>query len=296
MRLKAMWTVLAALFALLAAHPAPAASPVVIVDDIGTRVELNAPARRVIALYGAFSEMLYLVGAGDQVIARTQADQFPEAIRTLPSVGTHMRPNVEMIIGLKPDLVIRSATRAEEVPELERIREAGIPVATFAPKDFDAIFSVIERLGVLTGHEDTANKAVSDLKGRLAAVRAHIASGTRAPRVFFEVRADPLTAAGKGSIVEAIIEAAGAVNAIANDKPIVRYDVERLLADQPDFYVVQKGPMNRNPAAPDRRAHFDRVRAVREGRVIEVDEFLFSRPGPRCVDAVEILSRVLYGS
>lgn len=292
-------TVSILLVAVMALVPAPAAphmaASVHVVDDVGSEVQLVQSARRIIPLYGAFAEMLYAMGAGDQVIARTQADLHPPEIQKLPSVGTHMRPNVEMIIGLKPDLVIQSATRRDEIPELERIREAGITVAIFAPNDFKDIFSVMRRLGVLTGHEEEAAQAVGLLEARLATVRRRTTGRSNPPRVFFEVRSDPLTAAGKGSMVEAILEAAGAVNAIGNDKPIVRYAVERLLADDPDYYVVQKGPMNRNPDPPNRRAHFDRLRAVKEGRVLVVDEFLFSRPGPRCVDAVEQLAGTLYG-
>src|SRR5512137_1316527 len=72
-----------------------------IMDDMGHELTLQEPAKRVIPLYGAFAEMLYAIGAGKEVVARTQADQFPPEIVKLPSVGTHMRPNEEMIIGLK---------------------------------------------------------------------------------------------------------------------------------------------------------------------------------------------------
>ena len=113
-------------------------------------------------------------------------------------------------------------------------------------------------------------------------------------RVFFEVRGEPLTGAGKGSIVQDILLAVGAENALENEKAIVQYSFESLLLADPDVYIVQRGPMNRNPMDPRKRAHFDRLRCVRNGKIIFVDEFLFSRPGPRCVDAVEQLAAALY--
>jgi iron complex transport system substrate-binding protein len=263
-------------------------------DDEGRTILLQEPAKRVISLYGAFSEMLYAIGAGQQLAARTQADHFPPEITNLPSVGTHMRPNVEMILGLKPDLVLQSASRKEAIAEMNRLSEAGIPIAVFAPNSFDGIFSAMERLGILTGHEEEAGNRVCELKKRLAAVRSKLTGVERHYRVFFEVRADPLAGAGRGSMVQEILSMAGAENMLESQKSIVQYGLESLLLGDPDIYIVQRGPMNRNPFDPRKRPHFERMRSVRDGKIIYVDEFMYSRPGPRCVDAVEELAGALY--
>jgi iron complex transport system substrate-binding protein len=276
-----------------AAVPTPAWS-VEIVDDLGRTVALEQPARRIVPLYGAFAEMLYAIGAGPQVVARTQADRYPEEVQKLPSVGTHMRPNVEMILGLKPDLVIQSSSRHEAGDEMDRLRDASVPVAVFDPATFEGIFSAMKRLGVLTGREEAAEGAVTGLEARLRAVREKLEEAGERRKVFFEVRAQPLTGAGLGSIVQQILLASGAENVLKSEKAMVQYGFEQLLLDDPDVYIVQEGPMNRNPAPPVERAHYGRLRSVREGRVLVVDEFLYSRPGPRCVDAVEDLASRLY--
>jgi iron complex transport system substrate-binding protein len=282
------------LAALLILSSTPSSWALQVIDDAGQSIELRQPARRVIPLYGAFAEMLYAVGAGSQVVARTQADRIPAEIEQLPSVGTHMRPNVELVIGLKPDLVVQSASRREATPELDRLREAGIPVAVFSPASLEEVFSTMLRLGSLTGHAESAEKAVLQLRERLEGIRSRVISLEKPLSVFYEIRAEPLTTAGAGSIVHRIIEAAGARNAVPNKKGIVQYNFEALLLAEPDVYVVQKGPMNRNPLEPGKRPHFDRLRSVREGRVVFVDELMFSRPGPRSVDAVEELARAIY--
>jgi len=281
-------------FLLVASILPPRAGAVQITDDLGTTVTLSRPAGRIISLYGAFAEMLYAVGAGSRLTARTQADAYPPEILKLPSVGTHMKPNFEMIIGFKPDLVIQSASRREEMPDMERLSGAGIPVAVFAPKSFEDIFSTMERLGVLTGCESEAGAAAARMKQRLARVQAKLAGVEKRRRVFFEVRAEPLTGAGRGSIVQQILAAAGAENVLRSEKAIVQYSLEALLLDDPDVYVMQRGPMNRNPAELAARAHFDRLRCAKEGKIVPVDEFIFSRPGPRCVEAVEQLAAALY--
>jgi iron complex transport system substrate-binding protein len=277
----------------VATCPLPAAS-VQIVDDLGRTISLEHPAARIIPLYGAFAEMLYSIGAGGGVVARTQADSSPDEILKLPSVGTHMHPNVEMILGLKPDLVVQSGSRYEASSEMDRMRDASVPVAVFEPATFEGIFSAMERLGVLTGREGAAREAVAGLRKRLKTVRDRLADVKEPRRVFFEVRAQPLTGAGGGSIVQEILFAAGAVNSLKSDKAVAQYNFERLLLDNPDVYIVQQGPMNRNPMDPRERPHFERLRSVRDGKVLFVDEFIYSRPGPRCVDAVEELAARLY--
>lgn len=286
--------ILSAALCLAALSPPARAAPIRITDDLGHAVTLDKPASRVVPLYGAFAEMLYAIGAGSQVFARTQADRFPPAILDLPSVGTHMRPNVEMILGLKPDLVLQSGGRNEESADLERLHSSGIQVAVFAPRTFEEIFSTMERMGILTGREEEARSAVGGLRERLGAVRKRLGDGVKPLRVFFEVRADPLSAAGRGSIVQEVLTAAGTENVLKNPKAIVRYGFENLLLDDPDVYIVQRGPMNRNPEEPAKRTHYNQLRAVSSGRVIFVDEFIYSRPGPRSVDAVEELASKLY--
>ena len=287
-----VWWCLAGLLSL---HAMPVhAAPVSVTDDWGQTIQRSGPARRIIPLYGAFAEMLFAIGAGPQVVARTDADQEPPEITRLPAVGTHMRPNVEMIVALKPDLVVQSASRRVAMPEIQRVVEAGIPVAVFSPNSFDDIFSTLKRLGTLAGQQDAATKLEEDMRGRLQLVAARLEGVSERRRVFFEVRAEPLTAAGHGSMVQHILDAVRAENVVKAEKALVQMDLEMLLLANPDFYVVQQGPMNRNPAHPGKRQHFQRLQAVQDGRVILVDEYLFSRAGPRCVDAVEQLAAALY--
>jgi iron complex transport system substrate-binding protein len=277
----------------LAAMPGTAA-PLQITDDLGHDVSLQGPARRIIPLYGAFAEMLFAMGAGTEVVARTQADQYPPEIVKLPSVGTHMRPNVEMIIGLKPDLVVQSGSRWAAAGDMSRLKDAGIHVAVFSPNTFEEVFSTMGRLAILVGRSDQGQEVVAALRKRLTVVRERLQNVKERQRVFFEVRPEPLTAAGRGSIVQEIITAAGAENAIKSEKAIVQYSLEALLVAGPDVYIVQRGPMSHNPLAPQKRPHFDQLSSVRKGKVIYVDEYLFSRPGPRCVEAVEQLAKDLY--
>lgn len=279
----------------LAAGRAEAVSPIVMTDDTGAAVRLNKPATRIIALYGAFSELLLALDARELLAARTVADaQLPE-LGHLPAVGTHMRPNAELIVALKPDLVLQLAGRREVLLQTETLRGLGLTVLTFEMDSFEKMFAVLEKLGRLTGRERQAAALLRDWRARLAALRARNA-GRKPLRVFYEARYPNLLAAGQASIVNEIIIAAGGENVVSDDKKLARFNEEALIHADPDAYLIQKGPMNPDPQPLTRRAHYRDLRAARAGRVLVVDEDRFARPGPRAVQAAEDLEQWLHPS
>ncbi len=145
-----------------------------ICDDTGQAVVLSKPAQRIIALYGAYNEILAEMGLLDRLVGRTKADTQPPEIMAKPSIGTHMRPNVEMILGLKPDLIIQDAGAQDAMPGLDQLRQQGVPVAVFHPDTFNSLFAVIQRLGVLTGEPGRAEALTKKLQDKLAAVAARL--------------------------------------------------------------------------------------------------------------------------
>jgi iron complex transport system substrate-binding protein len=265
-----------------------------VTDDLGQVIVLKEPAQRIISLYGAYSEILFAIGAGDKLVARTRADRFPLSILDKPSVGTHLRPNMELVLGLQPDLIIHSVGQKHGHEVIRQIQQSGFTVAVFQPRNFTELFSVIERLGILTGEVANAQALVKDQSSRLRQIDLSLAKSTDRPKVFFEVRYPNLLGAGQGSMVNDVILKAGGVNCLPNEKKLVRINIETLIDRDPDVYLVQEGPMNRSPGRPESRPNFQVLRAVQQGRVFFVDEYVFSRPGPRTIEAVEKLAAYLH--
>ncbi|WP_243838523.1 ABC transporter substrate-binding protein, partial [Nitratidesulfovibrio liaohensis] len=144
-----------------------AGGPVSITDDTGREVRLPHPARRIVALYGAFNELLAAMGLTDRIAARTAADEEPAAIRALPVIGTHMRPSPEMVAAVAPDLVLQMEGRREAGEAVEGLRALGIPVAVFRVGSFDELFGVLRRMGTLTGEPQRAAALEAALRARL---------------------------------------------------------------------------------------------------------------------------------
>jgi iron complex transport system substrate-binding protein len=260
-----------------------------ITDDRGVAVTLGAPPQRIISLYGGLTEILSALGAADRVVARIQGD---ETIPGIPTVGTHLQPNVEMILALRPDLVVQGGV-PKGMPALKRLEAAQVPVAMFAPHDFAGLFSTITRLGVLTGREEAAAALTRSMAAKLEDVTQRVAQRPR-PRVFFEVRELNLLAAGQGSLVNDIITRAGGENLVTSPQKLTLYSLEALIQANPEVYIIQKGPMNRSPEDIYARPYFQELKAVKARRVLVVDESLYSRPGPRSAEAVEQLARFLH--
>ena len=259
-------------------------------------MRLAKPAGRIIALSGALAETLLAMNLGDRLAARTDADGDLPALADKPSIGTHMRPNLELVLGASPDLIVQLAGRKESLESVAALRRLGLPVAVFRIDSFEELFSAVERLGILTGEQTGAEELVISLKKRLDRLRAETAlqTGQARPRVFFEIRYPNLLCAGRDSIVNAVIEAAGGENAVSTPERVARPGEEELLRLDPDVYLVQRGPMNENPSPPAERPHFKDLRAVRQGRVYLVTERLYSRPGPGAVAAAEELAAELF--
>ena len=268
-------------------------APIVITDDTGATVIFAQPVKRVIALYGAFNEIFLALGAGDLLVARTAADGNLPELAALPAIGTHMRPNAELVLAQQPDVVLQLEGRSEAQTQTENLRSLGLKVLTFEVNSFERLFEVTETLGRLAGREDKAQALVNGWKSRVQALRSRNACKP-VVRVFYEVRYPNLLAAGRGGISSEILALAGGGNVVSDSKKLVRYSEEALIAADPDAYIIQKGPMNPAPTPLAERDHYKDLRAQRAGRVLVVDEERFARPGPRALDAAEELDSWLH--
>lgn len=253
-------------------------------------ITLAEPARRVVPLYAGLGELLAALGAGDSIVGRTPGD---ESAPGAPIIGTHMRPDLERIAALSPDLAVQVEGRDEAAAAAEALQKIGVPTARFRITNYEDLFSCIRRLGVLTGREQEAEALTRSYRDRLEAVRRKAEALPGAPSVFFEVRYPNLLGAGGDNMATAIIAAAGGRNVFADRSgKILRLNEEAVIAANPDVYLQQVGPMNKNPSAPAERPGYTALAAVREGRVRRVPEETFSRPGPGSVTAAEILAEI----
>jgi iron complex transport system substrate-binding protein len=247
-------------------------------------------ARRLISLAPSSTEVLFALGVGDRLVGVDQYSDWPPAAQKVPRVGNDLTPSVERIVALKPDAVFvaTSANTRELAEQLERL---GVRVVVSRVDKLDELWSDIAAIGAAVDKKEAAATLVADLRARLAAVRARVAA-VPPVKTLVVVWADPLTVVGGGGFVDEAIRAAGGNN-IAADSPqqYPQYSLERMLARAPDVIVVGSHKGGPQLAALER---YGSLPAVKNHRVHALDGDLLFRPGPRLVDGIEALSRLLH--
>ncbi len=264
-------------------------------DDRGKWVVLGKSPQRIVSLAPATTEMLFAIGVGNRVIGVTSYCDYPPAVKGLAKVGGFINPSLESIVNLRPDLIV--AIRGNPLNLIGRLEKMGYPVFALNPQKLSDVLSGMERLGKLTGSRE-AQKVVNNLRGKIEKMKSEVAKipwGKR-PRVMIELWDKPLIVFGKNSIGNEVIELAGGRNIIEEGKiGYPQISLEVLLQKQPDVIVLAHMTKVKNPLEEvKRRANWDKLKAVQEGRVYAIDADIIDRPGPRLVQAVEILRRLLY--
>ena len=261
-----------------------------VIDATGATVALNAPARRIVSLAPNATELLFAAGAGDRVVGvLSPADWPPEAAR-LPRVGDARALDLERIVALKPDLAV--AWPYASPAQVERLRSIGIPVYISDPRTPEAIADDIERLGVLSGRAETAARAATTLRARLAALRERERAAERV-RVFYEIWTQPLYTIGGGHLITAAIDLCGGENVFAQQAlPAPQVSVEAVLAARPDVIVAGADGAVR-PAWLDAWAAWRDLPAVTRDNLFVVDANLLHRAGPRFIEGAEQLCAAL---
>jgi iron complex transport system substrate-binding protein len=263
-------------------------------DDRGKLIVLKKTPNRIVSLAPAATEMLFAIGVGDKVVGVTTYCDYPTATKNIPKVGGFINPSLESIVKLKPDLIV--AMRGNPLSLLERLEKMGYPVFALNPKSISDVLKGMKKLGELTGSKE-ANRVVRDLKARLERIRKRVEGipYERRPKVVIELWDNPLIVFGKGSIGDEVIERAGGKNIITGKIAYPQISLETLIEKQPDVIILSHMTKVQNPLKEvKKRANWDKLKAVREGRVYAIDADIIDRPGPRLIQAVEILHRMLY--
>lgn len=278
--------------------PAVVDTSISLVDDLGREVTLEAPAARVVSLAPSNTELLFAVGAGDQVVGRDPYSNFPEEAFAIADIGdTYASLNTEFILSLEPDLILAAGiTPPEQVDQLEQL---GITVYWLGnPTDLEGLYRNLETVGILTGHEQDALAAVDELSARADAVLETVATVSERPTVFYEVdgQTDPKApfTAGGGSFIDLIINLAGGTNVAGDVEGYFPYSIEDLLVADPDVILLGDYAWGATVESVAARTGWGTLSAVTNEQVYPFNDDHMSRPGPRLVNALEDLAKLLH--
>lgn len=270
--------------------------PVTVTGDDGVAVTIERRPERIISIAPSNTEILFAIGAGDQVVGIDSFSDYPEEALDLPRLGGVTDPDFEMMASLQPDLAL-SIGGTDQI--VEKLRELGVPVLVLQPETMDELYDTIVRAGLATGHREEAEQIVQDMQQRVAAITAKTdaLSDDERPGVFYVMWPDPLMTAGPGSFIHDLITLAGGRN-IAADAPtaFAEFSHEQVVSRNPDVILVP-GPWQAEEADRIKRGDYPGwtgLSAVTSDRVHVVTENHVTRPGPRLIEGLEQFARLFH--
>jgi iron complex transport system substrate-binding protein len=256
--------------------------------------------KRIISLVPNVTESLVAIGAGPQVVAVSNYDVEPPAVRSLPTVGALLDPDTEKIISLRPDLVI---TYGSQTDLQSQLKSANIPFFDYRHAGLDHIMVTMRALGQRTGHASQAERAATALQESIDVVRKRVAGKPR-PKTLLVFGREPgslrniYASAGRGFLHDMLVAAGGEDVLNDIDQESAQVSTEVILARAPEVILELNAATQLNDAdlkkVTDPWMTLSSVPAVRNKRVIILLGPGLTVPGPRVIDGIEKMSRALH--
>lgn len=304
-KLTFAFTCFALVLSACALAPVPAVVPagLTFTDGLGRTVKLAGPAQKIVSMAPSNTEILFAVGAGKQVVGRDDVSDFPAEAQVIPSLGGFDKYNIEQLVALQPDLILMAEINNVEL--VKKLEDLGLTVYYLSnPKTIEDMFANLQIVANLTGHEKEAASLVAALNARVAAIDEKLKTlgqaGAVKPVVFYELDstdpAKPYTI-GPNTFVDLLINRAGGLNlttAVGIKDSYPQVSVEQIVSTDPDMIILGDSMWGISVESVSQRPGWEKLKAVTSQQVFPFDDNLVSRPGPRLVDGLEALAKLLH--
>ena len=253
---------------------------------------------RIVSLTCSNTEILFALGLGDRVVGVDDWSDFPPQVEGLPKVGPDLKIDTARVAALDPDLILASLS----VPGMERnipaVERLGVPFLVLNPKSLEEVLTDIETVGEATGGPENACRLIAGLQTRITAVWARAQGAAHRPTVYWEWWPKPLISPGRQSWIVQMSELVAA-DLLFKDVEASSFVVHesQVLERDPDHVILcWCGTLQRKMDVSEvaARPGWERLRAVKAGRVHCFPEDLFGRPGHRLVEGLERLARLVH--
>lgn len=267
------------------------AYPLKFKDSYDREVTIDKEPERVISIAPSITETIFALGKGDKLVGRTDYCDYPADASKVQSIGNLTDPNIEKIVELKPDVVIVSTHFKKE--NIDKLEGLGIKVVSiYGEESFDGVYDTINKVAEILNAKTEGDKLVSDMKAKVEAVTKKVKDLSK-PSVYYVVgygKYGDFTATKETFISEAI-GMAGGENA-AKDAEGWKYSLEKLVEKNPDILVCDN--KNDTKAGIEAANGYKDLKAVKEGKLLEIDSNLLNRQGPRLADGLEALAKLIH--
>ncbi len=266
-----------------------------VTDDLGREVTIAKQPERIISMAPANTEILFALGLGEKVVGITNVCNYPSQTKEKEQIGDYDNPNLEKIIELKPDLILASHGNPTEL--IEQLEELNYTVVGLKPNNIDHIISSISMVGKITGKVKESARLTEEMEERIEAVLAETTSlvENNRPRVLYVVWYKPLWTAGSGTFIDELIQKAGGINIAGDIAGWPQMNLEIVIEKNPQVIII--GYSEDQPElieAVRNESTLDQTDAFKNNQIHTIDTDIVSRTGPRIVDALEEMARIIH--
>lgn len=252
---------------------------------------------RIVSTFPSITETVFALGAGSRLVGVSDYCKYPEEVLALPKIGSYLRPNLEKIALLRPDLVlIREAATATA----DGLKSLGIPYVQVKMGSLSDVYSMIGAVGAAIGVPENARDLNGKIRSRLEQLRAENGAGPK-PAILIIVGHTPglltnLVAAGQSTYLNELLEIAGGRNAMPVS-PIAypRISLETVVRLNPEVILdlstmgEPSGADSRVTGVPEPWLSHRELSAVSSGRVFGLPSEPLTTPGPRVIESAEMI-------
>lgn len=279
-----------ALFCLLGLLPVPSANAAELIDDAGNRIEIPTGQPVVVTLAPHLAEIVFAIGAGEQLAGTVEWSNYPEAAKAVPRVGDAFRIDYERLMSLRPDIVLAWGSGTPQ-GVIERLASFGIPVAVLQPTSLASIARHVEWLGELLGRQQQAAAVASSFRQGMARLRDEYADKP-VVRVFYQVTAKPLYTVNGQHPISEMIRICGGRNVFGDLSSLASaVSLEAVLGRNPEAIVM--GEFAEESGNFERWRKWPELAAVRHDNLLLINAEVLARSTPRMLEGGKQLCRAL---
>ena len=270
-------------------------APLIVKVDVVRTVDVPQPLKRIISLAPSVTETIYALGAQDRLVADTDVCNYPPAAQKLLKIGGPFTPNLEVILSLKPDLVVAAANSGNRKESVDALDLLHVPTYATNAKTVDDVLASVVKLGDVLGVGEQGRALSESLRVRLQDLHRRL-ENVSPTRVLFVVWQEPLISIGQETYIADALRHAGAESVIQTKQDWPHIGWEEVVRLQPAYLVFASAKPEEITATLNGMKNLPGwrdLKAVEENKIVIVSEAI-NLPAPRLVDAIEELAKRLH--
>lgn len=268
--------------------------PLTLTDATGEEMTFDKAPEKIVSLSPSETEKLFALGLDEEIVGVSEVDDYPEAAKSKPKMGGY-EMDVEAIVASEADVVFTAAMNEQNV---QKLRDLDIKLFVIDPKTISEVMDSIKVVGEITDRQAEAQGIVDQMQKDIDLVKEAVKSVKDEEKKKVYVEFSPGWTVGKGTYLDEMLNMSNAVNVAADKEGWFEISEENIIAANPDVILYSGNVVDESQKTLDQiikeRSGWDQIEAVKNDKIVKVDDNLISRPGPRVTQGLIEVAKAVY--